>query len=97
MLIDEQGYIRLTDFGLSDMEEDTITTRGTLQYMAPEVLNNQLSGKAVDWWALGALLYEMLTGEPPFYDADRQETSYKIRCSKPIFPHQICSELKSLI
>ena len=70
------GHIRLTDFGLSKEGISNTTSGahsfcGTPEYLAPEILNRQGHGRAVDWWSLGALLYEMLTGLPPFYCRDR--------------------------
>jgi serine/threonine protein kinase len=60
------GHIRLTDFGLakggvtgSGAEGGTKTFCGTPEYLAPEILENKGHGKAVDWWALGTLLYEV--------------------------------------
>ena len=52
---------------------------GTPEYLAPEILNRQGHGRGVDWWSLGALLYEMLTGLPPFYCQDRERLFEKIR------------------
>ena len=45
---------------------------GTIEYMAPEILTRSGHGKAVDWWSLGALMYDMLTGAPPFTAENRQ-------------------------
>lgn len=71
MLIDKEGYLRLTDFGLSkqNITDNTgaLTVCGTPEYLAPEVLSKKGHGKAVDWWTLGSIIYEMLTGMPPFY------------------------------
>ena len=72
ILLDSNGHIRLTDFGLSKTgifktEEDmTYTICGTPEYLAPEIVRGEGHGKAVDWWSLGALLYEMSCGRPPF-------------------------------
>jgi p70 ribosomal S6 kinase len=44
---------------------------GTIEYMAPEILTRSGHGKAVDWWSLGALMYDMLTGAPPFTAENR--------------------------
>merc|ERR1711988_393368 len=82
---------RLTDFGLSkeginDNVSGAHSFCGTPEYLAPEILNRQGHGRAVDWWSLGALLYEMLTGLPPFYSKDRDRLFEKIRNDKLTFP-----------
>ena len=69
VLIDSDGYIKLTDFGLSkegiEGNEGAVTRCGTPEYLAPEILQGT-HGKAVDWWTLGALIYEMVSSYPPF-------------------------------
>ncbi|XP_034643455.1 serine/threonine-protein kinase Sgk2 isoform X4 [Trachemys scripta elegans] len=69
-----EGHIVLTDFGLCkegmEPEETTSTFCGTPEYLAPEVLRKQPYDRTVDWWCLGAVLYEMLFGLPPFYSRD---------------------------
>lgn len=87
ILLDFKGHVVLTDFGLSKeglSEKDTTTTFcGTPEYLAPEVLKKQAYDKAVDWWCLGAVLYEMLYGLPPFYSKDTLEM-YQNILNKPL-------------
>lgn len=86
-----RGHVRLTDFGLSKEGIGNNTSGansfcGTPEYLAPEILNRQGHGRAVDWWSLGALLYEMLTGLPPFYCRDREKLFEKIRSADLTYP-----------
>ena len=68
--MDGQGHVKLTDFGLckEQIQEGGVTHTfcGTIEYMAPEILMRVGHGKAVDWWSLGALMYDMLTGAVSF-------------------------------
>jgi len=80
ILLDLEGHIRLTDFGLCKVmlstegrEGRTATFCGTPEYLAPEVLRREPYTKAVDWWCLGSVTYEMLCGRPPFYSRDVNE------------------------
>lgn len=73
LLLDAEGHIRLVDFGFAkrlgnkDGSTETYTLCGTPEYLAPEVIRNNGHTTAVDWWALGILIYEFLTGYPPFW------------------------------
>ena len=69
VLMRENGYIVLADYGLSKMIEDydtAVTFCGTKEYMAPEIYKRQPQDKAVDWWAVGILTFELLAGYTPF-------------------------------
>lgn len=71
-MMDEHGYIKLTDFGLSKQASESNSFCGTPEYVSPEMLSGTAHGKAVDWWAVGILIYELLAGIPPFYDEDHK-------------------------
>lgn len=67
ILIDEMGYAKLTDFGLSTLgTENARSICGTMNYIAPEVLYGQDYSYEVDYWSLGCLVFEMISGNPPF-------------------------------
>ncbi len=73
ILLDNEGYVKITDFCLSkDSLKDGMvrhTFCGSPEYLAPEVLHQRGFGKSAVWWSFGTLLYEMMTGLPPFYNA----------------------------
>lgn len=97
VLINHDGYIKLADFGLSKMDvqqDDATTICGTPEYLAPEIVMKQSYGKAVDWWTLGSIIYEMIVGIPPFYCQNRMELFHKIKNSNPNFPKHISSSTK---
>lgn len=83
ILLSLDGHIKLTDFGLSKEgitsvggkgEGQTATTFcGTPEYLAPEIITGIGHGKAVDWWSVGIMLYEMLVGRPPFASQNRNQ------------------------
>lgn len=74
-----------------------LNNKGTPEYLAPEILNRQGHGRAVDWWSLGALLYEMITGLPPFYCQDRERLFEKIRKSELHYPPSVSRPAKKLL
>lgn len=91
-MIDSQGYIKVTDFGfakkITNDTKRTYTLCGTPEFLAPEILqgNNMGYGFSVDWWSLGVLLFEMLTGFSPFYDQKPYEIYKKILNGKVNVP-----------
>uniref|UniRef100_K3X7Z9 cGMP-dependent protein kinase n=1 Tax=Globisporangium ultimum (strain ATCC 200006 / CBS 805.95 / DAOM BR144) TaxID=431595 RepID=K3X7Z9_GLOUD len=71
ILLDNEGFIKLADFGLAKLVTDrTWTLCGTPDYLAPEIILNKGHDKAVDYWALGILIYELLVGSAPFFAQD---------------------------
>uniref|UniRef100_A0A4W4FSF4 Protein kinase X-linked n=2 Tax=Electrophorus TaxID=8004 RepID=A0A4W4FSF4_ELEEL len=98
ILLDGEGHIRLTDFGFAKKLSDrTWTLCGTPEYLAPEVIQSKGHGQAVDWWALGVLIFEMLAGYPPFYDDNPFGIYQKILAGKLEFPRHLDFYVKDLI
>jgi serine/threonine protein kinase len=98
VLIDKDGYLKLTDFGFAKIcEGRTYTLCGTPEYLAPEILLNKGHGKPVDWWTFGVLLYEMIAGIDPFNDDDPMLVYQKILKGKIKFPSSFDSNAKSLV
>ncbi|GFY27124.1 ribosomal protein S6 kinase alpha-2 [Trichonephila clavipes] len=81
ILLDADGHISLTDFGLCKealSDQKAYSFCGTVEYMAPEVINRKGHTTAADWWSFGVLMFEMLTGALPFQGANRKETMMQI-------------------
>jgi len=101
VLLDAYGHVKLTDFGLSKTNikgnQTTHSFCGTPEYLAPEILRRAGHGKAADWWSLGAILYEMLMGMPPFYSRDRDRLFDKILHSEIRFPKYFSKNSKSIL
>ncbi|XP_030890616.1 ribosomal protein S6 kinase alpha-1 [Leptonychotes weddellii] len=101
ILLDEEGHIKLTDFGLSkeaiDHEKKAYSFCGTVEYMAPEVVNRQGHTHSADWWSYGVLMFEMLTGSLPFQGKDRKETMTLILKAKLGMPQFLSTEAQSLL
>ncbi|XP_010180543.1 PREDICTED: cAMP-dependent protein kinase catalytic subunit PRKX [Mesitornis unicolor] len=98
ILLDKEGHIKLTDFGFAKKLVDrTWTLCGTPEYLAPEVIQSKGHGRAVDWWALGILIFEMLSGFPPFFDDNPFGIYQKILAGKIDFPRHLDLYVKDLI
>ena len=90
ILICSNGYLKIKDFRFAKgIEEKTYTLCGTPEYLAPEIILNKGHGKAVDWWTLGILLYEMLIGVDPYNDDDPMMIYKKIIKGSVKFPSTI--------
>ncbi|XP_048661787.1 ribosomal protein S6 kinase alpha-2 isoform X4 [Marmota marmota marmota] len=101
ILLDEEGHIKITDFGLSkeaiDHDKRAYSFCGTIEYMAPEVVNRRGHTQSADWWSFGVLMFEMLTGSLPFQGKDRKETMALILKAKLGMPQFLSSEAQSLL
>ncbi|XP_021723300.1 serine/threonine-protein kinase AtPK1/AtPK6-like [Chenopodium quinoa] len=100
ILLDADGHVVLTDFGLAkEMEENGRSNSlcGTVEYMAPEIVLGKGHDKAADWWSVGVLIFEMLTGQPPFFGGNRDKIQKKIIKDKIKLPAFLTSEAHSLL
>ncbi|KAK6489845.1 ribosomal protein S6 kinase alpha-2 isoform X2 [Huso huso] len=101
ILLDEEGHIKITDFGLSkeaiDHDKRAYSFCGTIEYMAPEVVNRRGHTHSADWWSFGVLMFEMLTGSLPFQGKDRKETMALILKAKLGMPQFLSPEVQSLL
>ncbi|EIW81036.1 Pkinase-domain-containing protein [Coniophora puteana RWD-64-598 SS2] len=101
ILLDYTGHIALCDFGLCKLNmKDSDTTNtfcGTPEYLAPEILNGHGYTKAIDWWTLGVLLFEMLAGLPPFYDEVTDKMYQKILQDPLVFGPEISEQARSIL
>lgn len=101
-LLDSEGHLLLTDFGLSKValeEEDSRTNSilGTIEYMAPEVVQGVAYDFAVDWWSLGAIGFDLLTGSPPFTGNNHTKIQQNILKQKLQLPYFLGPDAKDLL
>lgn len=101
VVIDGDGHVRLTDFGLSkeNVQDDTLAMSfcGSTAYLAPEMIKRSGHGKAVDWYLLGILVYEMLTGIPPFYSNDKKKMMKNIIKQPLKLPAFVSKKARSIL
>jgi serine/threonine protein kinase len=105
VMMDDEGHVKLVDFGLSKQNvrsavEGASSYCGTPEYLAPEVMTdpaNRSYGTAIDWWSLGALVYEMLTGLPPWYSRDRETLFNGIKHGELTFPAAVSENAREIL
>ncbi|CAG7785469.1 unnamed protein product [Allacma fusca] len=102
LLLDKEGHLKLTDFGFAKKLSErysglTWTLCGTPEYIAPEVIQSKGHNKAVDWWALGVLIFEMHCGYAPFYHDNSCSTYEKILSGKIEWPKMIDPVVKDIV
>lgn len=101
ILLTSSGHIKLADYGLCKenmwLGNKTSTFCGTPELMAPEILKEQGYGKAVDWWAFGVLLYQMLLTKSPFRGEDEDEVFNSILTDEPLYPINMAKEAVDIL
>jgi len=101
LLLDSQGHIKIADFGLCKEEitygATTKTFCGTPEYLAPEVLDDNDYGRAVDWWGVGVVMYEMMCGRLPFYSRDHEKLFEMILMKNVQFPSDLSVNAQNIL
>uniref|UniRef100_A0A671PE15 protein kinase C n=1 Tax=Sinocyclocheilus anshuiensis TaxID=1608454 RepID=A0A671PE15_9TELE len=101
LLLDIEGYVKIADFGLCKegmgFKDRTSTFCGTPEFLAPEVLTETSYTRAVDWWGLGVLIFEMLVGESPFPGDDEEEVFDSIVNDEVRYPRFLSTEAISIM
>lgn len=100
-LLNSLGHLVLTDFGLlkaigTDNEECTLII-GTPEYMAPEIIRGEAYDYAVDWWLLGCVVFDMMTGKPPFTGRTHVKIQEKILKAKPNIPFYLSQDARDIL
>jgi serine/threonine protein kinase len=96
-MLDAEGHVILTDFGLSTQEEKCKSILGTPQYCAPEVLMGSEYSYKADWWSFGILMFDMITGDLPFHGNDRRSLIRTLMKRNALIPEYFSKSAKDLI
>ncbi|ESN92276.1 hypothetical protein HELRODRAFT_89736 [Helobdella robusta] len=101
LLLDADGFVKIADFGLCKENmgfgDRTTTFCGTPEFLAPEVLTEPSYTRAVDWWGLGVLIFEMLVGEAPFPGDDEEEVFDSIVNEEVKYPRFLSAEATTIM
>jgi len=100
LVLSANGHLKLTDFGFAKNLSDTgraFTLCGTPEYLAPEIIRGTGYGCSVDWWALGVLLFEMLSGYSPFYSTSPLDIYKNVLSGRIRFPSGMDPVAKDLL
>ncbi|XP_077987173.1 serine/threonine-protein kinase N2-like [Glandiceps talaboti] len=101
LLLDAEGFLKIADFGLCKegmgYGDRTSTFCGTPEFLAPEVLTEPSYTRAVDWWGLGVLIFEMLVGESPFPGENEEEMFDSIVNDEVRYPRFLSTEAISIM
>ena len=101
VVLDKDGHCKLTDFGLSKegVKENSFAQSfcGSIAYLAPEMLKKQGHGKAVDWYLLGVLFYEMLVGITPYFTTRKEDIFHNIEYGELKVPNFVSKEAEELL
>ncbi|XP_031437612.1 protein kinase C, eta, b isoform X2 [Clupea harengus] len=101
VLLDKDGHCKLADFGMCKEKvfrgDTTSTFCGTPDYIAPEIIEEKPYSHSVDWWALGVLLFEMLSGHAPFEAETEDELFECIRRETVVYSSWLSSEAEDIL
>jgi p70 ribosomal S6 kinase len=100
ILLDGDGHVKITDFGLAKKiveDKRANSLAGSIDYMAPEILNAKGHGKTADWWSVGVLMFEMLSGTLPFKGKNKQAVQKAICSEKVKVPNYFLPDAVGLI
>jgi cGMP-dependent protein kinase len=100
LLLNDEGKVKLTDMGLAKVcPGKTFTTCGTPDYFAPELIASKGHNCAVDWWTLGILTFELMSGHPPFESKSPMQIYAKVQkgINRVVFPKKLKGDVEELV